>query len=331
MVVHGLKGRTLMKSFKQFISETYKDSGIGKWMSQSAGGSPGWDRYGLDGKKIGKCGDAKEGEAYAACLSPAKAKKLGKKGIASFVRRKRDAQKKSGDSAKGGEEKKGQSPTYVKTEDWSEKYKRSIDCNNPKGFSQKAHCAGRKKKKNNEAVKTRIDTDLEVLVVQNKDGEPNTYSSMEDAKKTAKKIQGKVIRGVDGEIMVQVLIDPSIRKHLDENSKNPGKEYYERMADKLRKAGYDLRKPINRKKAWDVIGSMAVSRLADKGYIDIEGGEGRQKRESVSESENEPTNPSLWKKALSKAKSKFDVYPSAYASAWASKWYKEQGGGWRKK
>ncbi len=32
-------------------------------------------------------------------------------------------------------------------EKWSEKYKKSIDCNNPKGFSQKAHCAGRKKKK----------------------------------------------------------------------------------------------------------------------------------------------------------------------------------------
>jgi hypothetical protein len=31
-------------------------------------------------------------------------------------------------------------------EKWSEKYKRSIDCNNPKGFSQKAHCQGRKKK-----------------------------------------------------------------------------------------------------------------------------------------------------------------------------------------
>lgn len=30
-------------------------------------------------------------------------------------------------------------------EEWSEKYKRSIDCSNPKGFSQKAHCAGRKK------------------------------------------------------------------------------------------------------------------------------------------------------------------------------------------
>ena len=33
---------------------------------------------------------------------------------------------------------------------WSEKYKKSIDCNNPKGFSQKAHCQGRKKKMNEE-------------------------------------------------------------------------------------------------------------------------------------------------------------------------------------
>ena len=35
---------------------------------------------------------------------------------------------------------------------WSEKYKKSIDCNNPKGFSQKSHCAG--KKKRNETTKT---------------------------------------------------------------------------------------------------------------------------------------------------------------------------------
>ena len=30
-------------------------------------------------------------------------------------------------------------------EKWSSKYKKSIDCNNPKGFSQKAHCQGKKK------------------------------------------------------------------------------------------------------------------------------------------------------------------------------------------
>jgi hypothetical protein len=41
-------------------------------------------------------------------------------------------------------------PDLEKSEEkevWSEKYKKSIDCSNPKGFSQKAHCAGRKKKK----------------------------------------------------------------------------------------------------------------------------------------------------------------------------------------
>jgi hypothetical protein len=35
------------------------------------------------------------------------------------------------------------------SEEWSDKYKRSINCNNPKGFSQKAHCAGRKKHNEN--------------------------------------------------------------------------------------------------------------------------------------------------------------------------------------
>jgi len=31
-------------------------------------------------------------------------------------------------------------------ESWSNKYKKSIDCDNPKGFSQRAHCQGKKKK-----------------------------------------------------------------------------------------------------------------------------------------------------------------------------------------
>lgn len=33
----------------------------------------------------------------------------------------------------------------VVNEKWSEKYKKSINCKNPKGFSQRAHCQGRKK------------------------------------------------------------------------------------------------------------------------------------------------------------------------------------------
>lgn len=31
-------------------------------------------------------------------------------------------------------------------EEWSDKYKKSIDCSNPKGFSQRAHCQGKKKR-----------------------------------------------------------------------------------------------------------------------------------------------------------------------------------------
>lgn len=37
--------------------------------------------------------------------------------------------------------------TYDISEKWSAKYKISINCSKPKGFSQKAHCAGRKKRK----------------------------------------------------------------------------------------------------------------------------------------------------------------------------------------
>ena len=40
----------------------------------------------------------------------------------------------------------GQNTEPLNEKKWSKKYKRSIDCNNPKGFSQKAHCAGRKKR-----------------------------------------------------------------------------------------------------------------------------------------------------------------------------------------
>jgi hypothetical protein len=42
-------------------------------------------------------------------------------------------------------------------EEWSDKYKDSINCSNPKGFSQKAHCAGRKKNEDVAEEKVRLD------------------------------------------------------------------------------------------------------------------------------------------------------------------------------
>lgn len=54
----------------------------------------------------------------------------------------------------------------ILSEGWSEKYKRSINCSNPKGFSQRAHCAGRKKNEgiNEEAKVGREYQHLEDLV-----------------------------------------------------------------------------------------------------------------------------------------------------------------------
>lgn len=84
--------------------------GSGKWGGKDGGG---WDRYNSKGERIGKCGAGEEGEAYAACLSSAAAEKLGKKGRANFVNRKRAAQKAGGDAKKGGEKSDGNKPIRV--------------------------------------------------------------------------------------------------------------------------------------------------------------------------------------------------------------------------
>ena len=140
-----------------------------KWFGKGKTG--GWDRYNTKGEKVGKCGDSEEGSAYVACLSNEKAAKLGPDGRAAFVKRKRAAQSKAGDSKKGGEQKKGQKPTFVKTgasegleEKWSAKYKKSINCSNPKGFSQKAHCAGKEK---NENMELTVEQKMELFLEKN--------------------------------------------------------------------------------------------------------------------------------------------------------------------
>ena len=119
--MHMAKNQLRRENYKiiaEDVNEVYKDSGLGDWFGKGGGGGKeegGWDRYNTAGERIGKCGDAKKGASYSACLSAEKAKQLGKKGIADFVKRKRAAQKKAGDKAKGGESKKGQKPVMVKT------------------------------------------------------------------------------------------------------------------------------------------------------------------------------------------------------------------------
>ena len=109
---------TISDIYQKLVSEGLMNEDLRKWFGKGGSGgtsSGGWDRYGSDGQKLGKCGDGKEGGAYAACLSAEKAKKLGPKGRAAFVRRKRAAQKKGGDAKKGGEKRKAQKSIKVKT------------------------------------------------------------------------------------------------------------------------------------------------------------------------------------------------------------------------
>ena len=57
---------------------------------------------------------------------------------------------------------KSESTEQELDEKWSQKYKSSINCANPKGFSQKAHCAGRNKNESQENMMDELDRILEL-------------------------------------------------------------------------------------------------------------------------------------------------------------------------
>ena len=62
-----------------------------------------------------------------------------------------DETKKNGNGDSNGDSGGGEGGSV--SEGWSERYKKSIDCDNPKGFSQRAHCQGRKKKLDEEGLR----------------------------------------------------------------------------------------------------------------------------------------------------------------------------------
>ena len=72
-------------------------------------------------------------------------------------------------------------------EKWSEKYKRSIDCNNPKGFSQRAHCQGKKKNVNEmESLEGGL-ADNKTLIQIAKKHDAKGYYHIQDMVKSLKK------------------------------------------------------------------------------------------------------------------------------------------------
>jgi len=129
------------------------EEGLRDWFgkSRSKDGKSGW----VNVVTGGTCASDEPGEGTPKCVSSAKRASMTPSERLSAARRKKAAD--PGQQQKSGAAK----PTYVSTdkpkksveEEWSDKYKKSIDCDNPKGFSQRAHCQGRKKKMNEEADK----------------------------------------------------------------------------------------------------------------------------------------------------------------------------------
>ena len=133
-----LEGITICPNCSGLVYEDYIDENLRKWFKDK------WVRFGPDGKIRGDCARGSSKEGKPKCLPRSKAHSLGKKGRKSAASRKRREDPNANRSGKAKNVKTKKEGTF--DEKWSQKYKSSINCNNPKGFSQKAHCAGRNKK-----------------------------------------------------------------------------------------------------------------------------------------------------------------------------------------
>jgi len=92
--------------------------------------------------------------------------------------------------------------TKKKNEGWSDKYKKSIDCNNPKGFSQKAHCDGKKKKESKDYTFG-----------------PDWIPTSLAQRKKMKRIHGKLNRSIREDVNIPVKIGDTILTGRFKNKK----------------------------------------------------------------------------------------------------------------
>jgi hypothetical protein len=291
----------LMKILKEDLDKWFKE----KWVNI--------------GKKVGgkhpPCGTSGKKSGYAKCVPAAKAAGMSKKEKESATRRKRAAQNKSnrgGSSGSGGKK-----PIYVSTktknEDWSEKYKKSINCNNPKGFSQKAHCQSRKKtneygineepripRKPGQKANSKKHSDL--FTDENPKGTIKGlgFKNVEIAEKSVSKIENSG-KSHAHKIQAAIALEQRARSMNKTSEAAVFRSYIEKMKEKTK----------NKKN----------ENMANKLTVE-------QKIELFLE-KNCPTDPGKWAASKAAAKSKFSVYPSAYANGWAAKNYKAKGGRWR--
>jgi len=227
---------------------------------------------------------------------------------------------------------------------WSEKYKKSIDCDNPKGFSQRAHCQGRKKK----------------MTEEKKDHEYSmARSEVKTIQNAAKRLQKKM--GKKGEGNLQAWVQSKITKAADyidtaadyvtneETVKEEGlRDWFGKSKSKDGKAGWvnvvtggtcasdepgegtpkcvssakrasmtkaERLSAQRRKKAADP-GQQEKTGAAKPTYVSTDPKKKMKKEEvEVTEAKDKPGKGSGKKDACyNKVKSRYSVWPSAYAS-----------------
>jgi hypothetical protein len=82
------------------------------------------------------------------------------------------------------------------SEKWSNKYKKSINCNNPKGFSQKAHCAARKKRqKHGDTVSKPVNESLS-------DSLRSTYQTLRETGLSESSAYSMIIETIDENLQI---------------------------------------------------------------------------------------------------------------------------------
>jgi hypothetical protein len=342
------------------VEKVFEKSGLGKWFNkESAGGGPGWDRYNTQGERVGKCGDAEEGESYSACLSRQKAQKLGKEKIASFVRRKRKAQKKAGRGKKGTSNRKGKKPVYVKTgvteikESFDNFIVESSQNILPLIFSpiQAKELLPCDVIINENGEIFNVDmleiTEENILVTMSDENGneihekflPETtmgfVDNFEDEERNQLEEKIEIYEDSNKKVKLNKIMHGDVKKYkvyvkndkgnvVKVNFGDPNMEIKRDNPARRRnfRARHHCENPGPRWKAryW---ACKTWSKQSVSSML-------KEDVELLDEgSKNKAKNSKKWNSCIAQAKQKFDVYPSAYANAWAAKCYKSKGGRWK--
>lgn len=349
----------ISKNVKFIIEKVYSNSGLGKWFNkESAGGGPGWDRYNTQGERVGKCGDADEGESYSACLSKQKAQKLGKKKIGSFVRRKRAAQKKAG-RGKKGTGKKGKKPIFVKTgvTKLKESYESFLVENSNHVIPLEFASIETKELLPFDLIINENGEIFNVDMIElNEEGKYNLTLTTDDNCEITQIFTGDTVVGfVDvtenqeynefGE-MLELYEDEKKKVKLNKIMRGDVKKYKVYVKNdkgnvvkvnfgdpnmEIKRDDPDRRRNFRARHNCDNPGPRWKARYwACKTWSAKPVSAMLKESELLEEGKNKPKDPKKWSSCIAQAKQKFDVYPSAYANAWAAKCYKGKGGKWKK-